>query len=177
MSGFERLEVVERLHGKMGSWRTARFRDPQGGEHEREVVHHVGAVAVVPLHDDGTVTLVRQYRVALDALMLEIPAGLRDIEGEPDEVNARRELVEEAGLDAERLELLVRFCNSPGFSDEEVTVFLAQGLREVPHDRQGVEEQAMTLERIDLNAALAMIDDGRITDAKTIIGLLFAARR
>ncbi len=177
VSGFERLEVIERLQGRMGSWRTARFRDPEGGEHERDVVHHVGAVAVVPLHDDGSVTLVLQYRVALDAPMLEIPAGLRDVEGEPDEVTARRELIEEAGLDAEQLEPLVTFHNSPGFSDETVTVYVARGLREVPHDRQGVEEEAMTLERVDLDEALAMIDDGRITDAKTIIGLLFAARK
>ena len=161
----------------MGAWRTVRFRDPDGGEHERDMVHHIGAVAVVPLHEDGSVTLVRQYRVALDDSFLEIPAGLRDVEDEPDEATARRELVEEAGLDATQIEPLVRFHNSPGFSDEAVTVFLAQGLREVPHDRQGVEELAMTIERIDLGEALAMIDDGRISDAKTIIGLLLTDRR
>jgi ADP-ribose pyrophosphatase len=140
-------------------------------------VRHAGAVAVVPLHADGTVTLVRQFRAALGVELLEIPAGLRDIVGEPDERTAERELVEEAGLAAEQIERLVSFHNSPGFCDESVGVFLATGLREVPDDRQGIEEQHMTLERVPLEEALAMIDDGRITDAKTIIGLTLTASR
>jgi ADP-ribose pyrophosphatase len=155
-----------------------RYRSPTGEEFDRDVVRHPGAVAVVPLHDDGTVTLVRQFRAALDAELLELPAGLRDVEGEHDELTAGRELMEEAGLAATHLEHLVTFCNSPGFCDETVGVFLASGLTEVPDDRQGVEEEAMTIERIALSDALAMVDDGRITDAKTIIGLtLTAARR
>lgn len=154
-----------------------RYRADDGTEFDRDVVRHAGAVAVVPLHADGSVTLVRQFRAALGADLLEIPAGLRDVEGEPDERTAERELMEEAGLAAERIELLVSFHNSPGFCDESVAVFLATGLREVPDDRQGVEEQHMTLERLPLDSALAMIGDGRITDAKTIIGLTLTASR
>jgi 8-oxo-dGTP pyrophosphatase MutT (NUDIX family) len=149
---------------------------PGGQRLEREVVHHPGAVAALPLHDDGSVTLVRQYRAALDGPVWEIPAGLRDVDGESVEATAARELVEEAGLAAERLRPLARFHNSPGFSDEVVVVFLATGLTEVPDDRQGLEEQHMTVARMPLTEALAMVDDGRITDAKTVISLLALAR-
>jgi ADP-ribose pyrophosphatase len=150
---------------------------PDGSRHEREVVHHPGAVGVVPLHDDGTVTLVRQYRAAVDGDLWEVPAGLRDVEGEPTELTAGRELAEEAGLRAERLDHLVTFHNSPGFSDEVVVVYLASGLVEVPDDRQGVEEQHMEVARLPLADALAMVDAGEITDAKTVIALLAVARR
>jgi 8-oxo-dGDP phosphatase len=154
-----------------------RMTGPDGEVHEREMVHHPGAVAVVPLHADHSVTVVTQYRAPLDAEVIELPAGLRDVEGEPEPDTAARELVEETGLEAERLEHLVTFHNSPGFSDETVTVFLATGLREVEHDRQGPEEQHMTVSRLPVSETVAMIRDGRITDAKTIIGLLLVADR
>jgi ADP-ribose pyrophosphatase len=140
-------------------------------------VQHPGAVAVVPLHEDGTVTLVRQYRAALEDELLELPAGTRDGEGEPDHLTAARELAEEAGLAAGTVEHLSTFHNAPGMSDEAITLFLARDLRAVPHDRQSVEEHAMTVERIPLDDALARAVDGRITDAKTIIGLLLTERR
>jgi 8-oxo-dGDP phosphatase len=154
-----------------------RVAAPDGSVVERDVVHHPGAVGVVPLHDDGTVTLVHQYRVAIDADAWEIPAGLRDVEGEPTAETARRELIEEAGLAPGKLELLVSFHNSPGFTDERVDIYLATDLSPVPHDRQGPEEAHMVVERVALASALAMIDDGRITDAKTVIALLLTARR
>ena len=175
--GFTKLgeEVLVRSH--LFSLVKARFRGPSGEEFERDVLRHPGAVAVVPLHADGTVTLVRQYRAALDHDLLELPAGTRDVNGEDEQRTAERELVEEAGLAASSVELLVTLHNAPGLSDERVSVFLAQGLREVDDDRQGVEEEAMTVERLGLADALAMVDDGRITDAKTIIGLTLAERR
>lgn len=154
-----------------------RVAAPDGSILERDVVHHPGAVGVVPLHDDGTVTLVRQYRVAIDADTWEIPAGLRDVEGEPPAETAHRELIEEAGLRPGHLEFLVSFHNSPGFTDERVDVYLATRLEPVPDDRQGVEEEHMLVDRVTLDAALAMVDDGRITDAKTVIALLMVARR
>ena len=177
MSGFRRLdeEVVHRA--ARFTVARGRFSGPDGSDFERDVVHHPGAVAVVPLHDDGTVTLVRQYRAALDDHLIEVPAGLRDVEGEPDEVTAARELVEEVGLAGSTLELLVTFRNSPGFCDESVAVFLATGLEHVDDDRQGVEEEAMEVLRIGLADALAMVDRGEITDAKTVIGLTLTARR
>jgi ADP-ribose pyrophosphatase len=174
---FTKVSDTELFQGFRFTVHRVDYRAPDGTEFDRHVVHHPGAVAVVPLHDDGTVTLVRQFRAALDADLLELPAGLRDVEGEQDERTAERELIEEAGLAAEHMELLVTFHNSPGYCDESVSVFLATGLRQVAEDRQGVEEQHMTIERLALDDALAMVDDGRITDAKTIIGLTLVASR
>jgi ADP-ribose pyrophosphatase len=162
--------------GQRISVATVDVEGPDGERFEREVVHHPGAVAVVPLHDDGTVTLVRQYRFALDRMVWEIPAGLRDVAGEPLELTAARELTEEAGLAAAELRPLLSFHNSPGFSDEVLHIYLATGLSSVPDDRQGPEEQHMVVGRVSLDEALAMVDDGRITDAKTVIALLAVAR-
>lgn len=153
------------------------YQAPDGSTFERDVVHHPGAVSVVPLHDDGTVTLVRQYRSALDDDLLEIPAGRRDVDGEEPIVTAGRELAEEVGLRAGRLELLGEFVNSAGFSDEHSWVFLGRDLVEVPTDLQGLEEQHMTIERIALADVAGLIAEKRLLDAKSIIGLLLAQRR
>lgn len=177
MPPFTLVEDVEVHRGFRFTVNRLRFRADDGEEFDRDVVRHPGAVAVVPLHDDGTVTLVRQFRVALGGDLLELPAGLRDVAGEADARTAERELVEEAGLQADHLELLVSFHNSPGFSDESVAVFLATGLHAVDHDRQGIEEQHMTLERLPLDHGLDLVRDGSITDAKTIIGLTLTAER
>ena len=172
-------KVGERLihEGYVITVANATFVAPDGTEFDRDIVHHPGAVSAVPLHDDGTVTLGRQYRAPLHRLMLEIPAGKRDVDGEPPDVTAHRELAEEVGLKAERLELLCRFNNSPGFSDEEVFIFLATGFTEVPTAPDGVEEQSMTIERVSLDDVPALIASGELQDAKTIIGLLLARER
>jgi ADP-ribose pyrophosphatase len=153
------------------------YEAPDGSRFRREVVRHPGAVSVVPVHPDGTVTLVRQYRAALDDELLEIPAGKCDVAGEAAEVTAQRELAEEVGLRAGRLDLLAEFVNSAGFSDEHSWVFLGRDLEEVPSDVQGVEEQHMTVERVALAEVPAMIADRRLLDAKTIIGLTLARER
>ena len=152
------------------------FTAPDGASFTRDVVHHPGAVSVVPLLDDDHVLLVRQYRAALDADLLEVPAGKRDVADEPPEITAGRELEEEVGRRAGRLELLAEFHNSPGFCDEHSFVFLGRDLEEVADDRQGVEELAMTVEVVALRDVPAMIADGRLRDAKTIIGLLLTLR-
>lgn len=149
---------------------------PGGEKLVRDVVRHPGAVAVVPLHDDGSVTLVRQYRAAADTSLWELPAGLRDVEDEAPAMTASRELVEEAGLAAEQIRYLTTFHNSPGHTDETVQIFLATGLTSVPDDRQGIEEQHMVVQRMPLADALEMLAAGQITDAKTIIGLMLTAR-
>ena len=154
----------------------ATFAGPEG-EFDRDVVHHPGAVSVVPLLDDGRVVLVRQYRAAIDADLLEIPAGKRDVADEPPETTAHRELAEEVGLRAGRLELLAEFYNSPGFCDERSFVFLGRDLTECETDLQGVEEQHMSVERVALADVPGMIARREITDAKTIIGLSLAAQR
>ncbi|MCD9623138.1 NUDIX domain-containing protein [Rhabdothermincola salaria] len=172
--GFAHL-ADEVLHeGHVISLVIGRYRAPDGSTFTREIVRHPGAVSVVALHDDGTVSLVRQYRAALDRELLEIPAGKRDVADEPPEVTARRELVEEVGLVADRLEPLAEFVNSAGFSDEYSYVFLATGLRGVDDDRQGLEEQHMTVERVALADVPRLIAERRLIDAKTVIGLTLA---
>lgn len=177
MARFEKISETELAAGWRVSFGRARFRSEDGEEFERDVVHHPGAVAVVPLHDDGTVSLVRQFRAVLERDLLELPAGIRDVAGEPEAVTAARELQEEVGLRAAQLEHLVTFHNSPGFCDEAVHVFLATDLSPCADDRQGIEEEHMTVERIPFEGALALVEVGAITDAKTIIGLTMAARR
>ena len=173
-----------RIVGERPAWRGRRISvavlevdGPDGERFEREIVHHPGAVAMVPLHEDGTVTLIHQFRAAVDDTMWEIPAGMRDVADELPEDTAQRELAEEVGLRAGRLEYVARFHNSVGFSDESVVIYLATELSEVEDDRQEAEEEHMDVERVQLATALAMVDDGRITDAKTVIALLTLARR
>ena len=175
-AGFEKLGEVELVAGKVVTFARVTLRDPGGVEFERDVLRHPGVVAALPLHDDDTVTLVRQYRAAIDREVLEVPAGTRDIPGEPPAVAMARELAEEAGLAAEALHELATYHVAPGLTDEMIVLYLARGLTEVPTDRHGPEEQAMTVERIPFDAALAMVEDGRITDAKTIIGLTLTSR-
>ena len=156
----------------------ATISGPDGATYDREVVHHPGAVAVVPVLDDGeTAVLVRQYRSALDELVLEIPAGKRDVDGEPAELTASRELEEEVGYRAGRMEELCVIHNSPGFCDERVVIFLARDLQAGEATPHGVEEEHMVVEHVSLRDAEALIADGRITDAKTVVGLLLARDR
>jgi len=107
--------------------------------------------------------------------MLELPAGKRDVAGEPPEVTAGRELVEEVGLRSSELEFLVAFHNSVGFSDEECLVYIGRGLSDAPPDHDGIEEEFMQVVRLPLADAVAMIGTGEITDAKTVIGLTMVA--
>jgi len=152
------------------------FEAPDGSRFEREIVRHPGAVGVVAL-DGDEVVMVRQYRPVFDDLLLEIPAGTRDRDGEAPLATAQRELAEEIGAVADRLEPLVSYWVAPGVSDERMHLFLATGLRFGARSYDGIEEQHMTVERIRLAAAPDLIASGQITDAKSIVGLLLALRR
>lgn len=177
MTGFRLVEERPVAAGAVIALKVGTFESPDGTRFERDIVRHPGAVTVVPLSDDDHVLLVRQYRAAVDADMLEIPAGKRDVPGEATEVTAARELEEEVGRQAGRLELLGRFYNSPGFCDELSWSYLARDLQEVGNDLQGVEEQYLTVEEVALADIDGMIASGAIVDAKTIIGLTLALRR
>ena len=155
----------------------ATFLGPDGVAFERDIVRHPGAVAVVAVTDQGKVVLVHQYRPAVDRWLLEIPAGTCDVAGEPVEETARRELAEEVGYAADRLDPLVRTAITPGFCDEYTTIYLATGLRSVPSDRQGAEERFMEVVEVPLDRFDAMVDDGSIIDASTILGVGLAVRR
>jgi len=144
------------------------------GWHTFQVVRHPGGVGVVPLHDDGSVTLIRQLRPSVEATLLEIPAGRLD-PGEPPEVCGLRELGEETGLAAARLESLGTICPSPGVFDERIHLYLATGLNQGEADPEHYEE--IETVRLPLAEALAMAADGRISDGKTIAALFRASRR
>lgn len=175
-SGFTYLGERVLHEGYVISVAQGEFETPEGQRITRDIVHHPGAVAVVAI-DGDEVILVRQYRAALHADLVEIPAGKRDVEGEPPEVTAARELEEEVGLRPRGLDLLTGFHNSVGFCDEYVHIFLATEFDAVETAHDGPEEAHMTIERWSLDDAVAGTTDGRITDAKTQIGILTAARR
>ncbi len=177
MSGFHALDEEEIFQGYVIRVAKGRFQAPDGSVFERDVVHHPGAVAIVPIIDEEIV-LVRQYRSALDTHILEIPAGLRDVPDEPLADTAQRELVEEVGMRAGELEHITSVHNSVGFCDEEIHIFLATGLIEVPRElTDSPEEHDMEILRIPLLDAEKMIATGEITDAKTVIGILSTLRR
>jgi 8-oxo-dGDP phosphatase len=155
---------------------TATFVDPDGNAFERDVIRHPGAVAVVPMTDAPSVLLVHQFRPAANRWLFEVPAGTRDVEGEPLETTAHRELAEELGRAAGRLELLTHCLNTPGFCDEVTTVFMATDLHPVPTNRQGLEERFMTIEEMSLSRFDDLVDDGTIVDAVTILGVALARR-
>ena len=170
--------------GKETVWRgwfirlqRATFLDPDGVAFERDIVRHPGAVAVVAVTDDRAVVLVRQYRPAVDRWLLEVPAGTRDVGGETPEATAGRELAEEVGYRADRLALLTRTAVTPGFCDEIAHVYLATGLHPVPTGRQGAEEVFMEVVLVPLDRFDALVDDGSIVDATTILGVGLAQRR
>src|SRR5690349_13427281 len=142
--------------------------------YQRDVVHHPGSAVIVPVHDDGTVELVRQYRHPAVRYLLEVPAGTLN-DGERPEAGAARELQEELGLVAARLEKLSEFFVSPGFLEEKMWVFLATDFSE--GQQQLDDDEFLDIVRLPLAEALEMITSGEIQDAKTIIGLMLAAPR
>jgi 8-oxo-dGTP pyrophosphatase MutT (NUDIX family) len=152
----------------------AHFEDPAGQPFQRFVIRHPGAVVVVPVHEDRTVTLVRQYRGAVDAMVLEVPAGTCDVDGEPLEVTAHRELTEEAGLQAASMEFLKGTYNTPGVSDQLTSIYLATGLTPVAKKPAGVEEHYMTVETISLDSFEDLVADGTLVDETTLLGLYLA---
>ena len=142
--------------------------------YQREVVHHFGSAVIIPVFDDGTVALVRQYRHPAVRYLLEAPAGTLADRERP-EAGAARELEEELGLVAARLEKLSEFFVSPGFLEEKMWVYLATGLTE---GKQLLDEdEILEIVRLPIAEALEMITSGEIQDAKTIIGLMLAAPR
>ena len=152
---------------------------PGGGDSVREVVRHPGAVAVVALTDAGEVVLLRQYRHPVGGYLLELPAGLRDAGDEPPLETAKRELAEEVRMAAERWSLLTTTFSTPGFCDELVLVYLAEGLSDVDRPEGFTvehEELDMTVELVPLEQAVQRVFDGAIRNSAAVIGLLAAAQ-
>jgi 8-oxo-dGTP pyrophosphatase MutT (NUDIX family) len=152
---------------------------PGGGESVREVVHHPGAVGIVAIDDADRVVMLRQYRHPIGEHLWELPAGLRDVDGEPPVETARRELAEEVQLTAERWSLLTTHYPTPGFCDELVLLYLAEGLSDAALPEGFVvehEELDMTVERVPLADAVQWVFDGKVRNSLAVIGLLAAAQ-
>ena len=167
------------FEGPVVSLYRERIAMPGGGDGVRDIVRHPGAVAVVAVDDEDRVVLVRQYRQAFREHLWELPAGLRDADGEPPVETARRELAEEAGLAAERWSLLANSYSTPGFCSEQILIYLAEGLSAVDRPEGFVvehEELDMTVERVPLADAVQWVFDGTVRNSLAIIGLLAAAQ-
>src|SRR5690349_5559037 len=141
-----RISSRQAFSGKIISVRVDTVRTESGREATREVAEHPGAVAILPVTNDGKLILVRQFRYAIGREILEVPAGTREPD-EPDEVTAIRELREEVGVEAEHVELLTRYYISPGWCNEQIAIFRATGLRQV--GTQPDEDEVIELVTID----------------------------
>ena len=178
MSGFRVVETTTRWRGAFLEVVDARIVAADGSIFQRDVVRHPGAVVIVPVTADREhAILVRQVRAAVGDDLLEVPAGKRDVEGEPPEETARRELEEEIGYRPGHLVKLCEFFNSPGFTDEYTHLFCALDLEPLAQAHAvTAEEAAMTVEQIRFTDVDALIEQREIVDAKTIIGLIQARR-
>ena len=159
--------------GKVFDIRIDEIRDGEI-EYKREIVVHKGSCVVIPVFEDGTLALVRQYRHAAGKYLLEICAGTLNA-GEDPEEGAIRELEEEIGVRAAKIEKLSEFYVSPGFLTEKMHLYLASELTETQQNLE--EDEILSIERHSLRALLDMIQNGEIEDAKTIAGVFIAAGR
>jgi ADP-ribose pyrophosphatase len=185
LNGFRRVAEREEWAGWIYRIVTATYEGPSGERFERFVVGSPGAVSAVPIvYDDSDtdrstplVVLVEQFRAAHDEVVLEIPAGVRDVDGESDEDNVRRELAEEVGLRPGRVELLTSMYPSAGMTSSINSIYLATECVPVARTPQGPEEIHAVILRPSLAEAVDWVLGGRIVDAKSIVGLLLAERR
>ncbi|HEY5986788.1 MAG TPA: NUDIX hydrolase [Streptosporangiaceae bacterium] len=165
-------------HGALVALRTDQVRMPNGELAARDVVEHPGAVAIVALDSAGRVLLIRQYRHPVGWLLWEVPAGLRDVDGEPLRATAERELLEETGYSARQWNVLSDYFSSPGIITERLRVFLARDLTQVPrsaHDYQRRHEEAHLLQAwVPLAQAVQLILAGRLHNGVAAIGILAA---
>jgi ADP-ribose pyrophosphatase len=169
-----RLATRRVYAGKVLSLDVDEVEEPGGIRAVREVVRHSGSVAALAVHDDGRVVLVRQYRYAVDEAVWELPAGRLD-PGESAAAGARRELEEEAGLAAQRLEPLSVFYTTPGFCDETMHVFRATELAPVPPRPEA--DERLELKTCSLEEAREMIRRGEVREGKTLVALLLESDR
>ena len=161
-----RVDTIERADGSRGT---------------RDIVGHPGAVAILAIDDEDRVLLVRQFRVAIGEVLLEVPAGTLDVlpDGsiEDPEVAAPRELEEETGMRAASWRLIARFWTAPGFASELMHLYLATDLRPADGERLGPDEdEHLLLERMPWRDAVAAAERGELRDAKSILALLWLAR-
>jgi 8-oxo-dGDP phosphatase len=172
---FETVSSETIYEGKILALRADEVRMPGGGTARREVVEHYGAVGIVALDDERNVVLVHQYRHPVRRRLWELPAGLLDMGDEAPRLSAARELQEEAGLAAATWHVLIDLVSAPGFSDESVRVFLAEGLSDVDRPEAHDEEADLEVKRVPLAEAVRMVLGGEIVNSLAVAGIMAAA--
>lgn len=177
MTSFEVTSTRRLGRGVFLELEEVRLRSPSGVEIVRDIVRHPGGVAVLAIDDHEEVWLIRQHRAALAEMMDEIPAGKLDPSDPDTATAARRELAEELGATARRLEHLATMAPSPGYTDEVIDIYLATGLEFGEREPDGEEEVQATVFSLSVGEALDRITRGEICDAKTQVALLQWNRR
>lgn len=159
--------------GKLLNLRIDTVELPDKKYSKREIIEHPGAVSILPVTDDNCVILVKQYRKAVEKSLLELPAGKIELNEEPGET-AKRELKEETGFSANKIEYLLEFYTSPGFTNEKVYIFLATDLNK--GETEFDDGEFIETVKIQIDDLMKMIDRGEIVDSKTIIGIQLAKK-
>ena len=177
MNRFEEKTVSSDVlfEGKIISLRVEEVELPDGKRAKRELVDHPGAVAIIPITDEGKLVLVEQYRKALNRSIVEIPAGKIE-PGEDIELTAKRELEEETGFGSNQFNYFQSFATSPGFANEIIHIFVAQGLYKIDKPAAGDEDEFIHMIECTLEEAEEMVLDERIYDAKTAFAILHAKK-
>lgn len=168
---FELIKSETILQGRAFKVRRDFLKTSNGLETTLEIIEHGGSVVLIPIDGENNVLFVRQYRHATGQDMLELPAGTRD-DDEPYEACAEREIREETGLEAGKLEKVGEFYLAPGYSTEFMVVFLATNLKSNPLDAD--EDEFLSVEKIPLQKAIEMAQGGRIKDATSLAAFLLA---
>ena len=175
MPGLKTTKHERRYAGRVFDLLVDEIEYPSGNRGIREVAEHPGGAVAVPLFNDGTLLMIRQFRYPIKDYLYELPAGKLD-PGEDPMHCAKRELEEETGFSANSMKKLTAIYTSPGFCTEQLHIFLATGLRQLPGGQRLEEGEDLSLERVPLGQAVRLIEEGTITDAKTICGVLLAER-
>ena len=168
---FELIRSETLSQGRAFKIRRDYLKTPNGHETRLEIIEHGGSVVLIPIDDDGNLLFVRQYRHAVGKDLLELPAGTRDND-EPFEECAAREIREETGMQAGKLQKVGEFYLAPGYSSEFMVVFLATALKDNPLDAD--DDEFLQVEKIPLKQAIQMVERGDIPDAKSLAALLLA---
>lgn len=172
MSFEEKTMKSDKLYeGKLLNLRIDTVELPDKKYSKREIIEHPGAVAILAITDDNSLVLVEQYRKAVERSLLELPAGKLELNEEPGET-ATRELKEETGIVAEKMDYLMEFYSSPGFTDEKIYLFIAKNLKQ--EDPEPDSGEFIKTQKIHIEELVKMVSRGEILDSKTIIGIQLA---
>lgn len=168
----ERTMKSEKIYeGKIVNLRIDTIEIPEKRYSKREIVEHPGSVGIIAITEDDCLILVRQYRKAVEDFLLEIPAGKLEVNEEPRETGIR-ELQEETGYVAAKIKYLMDFYSSPGFTDEKISIFLAEDLEKVGENPD--EGEFIQIEKVHIDDLESMIKKGEVLDSKTIIASYIA---